>query len=383
MLNQDWKLKFGKMRIGILTYHRALNYGAVLQCMSLYTALKRMGHEVEVIDYRPEAIEKYRMYFRWKDFVSSKGVVGKLRYLFSCLTLIESRKKTVRKFDTFLKDHIHLSSVVSSINDAPTYYDVVFFGSDQIWNPANNEGVDKVYLGQMHKGHAKFYTYAVSMGRLDLFEGKVADDYKKYIPSFDGLSVRENSMQAFLKEKLNRDSDVVCDPSLLITKEECEAMAVKPRDEGYVLLFNLDGNPNALGFANRIARQLGKKVIRIGAVQNPCHRYHCEVRAELSPSEFLGYIEYADCIVTNSFHATSFSLIMQKNFYTLLRKNNNDRAKTILGVAGLEKRLVDAKDDVKFEEISYQGVAERLEEYKEKSLEWIERCFSSFHFGIC
>lgn len=81
-------------------------------------------------------------------------------------------------------------------------------------------------------------------------------------------------------------------------------------------------------------------------MQNPFHRYHSEVRAELSPAEFLGYIQYADCIVTNSFHATSFSLIMQKNFYTILRKNNNDRAKTILGVAGFENRLADAKAHV-------------------------------------
>lgn len=104
-------------------------------------------------------------------------------------------------------------------------------------------------------------------------------------------------------------------------------------------------------------------------MQNPFHRYHCEVRAELSPAEFLGYILYADCIVTNSFHATSFSLIMQKNFYTILRKNNNDRAKTILGVAGLENRLADAKAHVEFKEINYQGIRERLERYKESSME--------------
>lgn len=364
------------MKIGILTYHRALNYGAVLQCMSLYTALKSMGHDVEIIDYRPQAIEKYRMYFRAKDFCLCKGVIAKLRYLVSCLTLINSRRKTICKFNEFLDNNIKLSPVVRSVADAPQYYDVVFFGSDQIWNPAINEGIDKVYLGQMAKGHAKFYTYAVSMGRLDLFKGKVAKDYQRYIESFDGLSVRETSMQTFLKEKLGRDSEVVCDPSLLIFKEECEAMAVKPKDEGYVLLFILDGNPDALGFANRIAKQLGKKVVRIGAVQNPFHRYHCEVRAELSPTEFLGYIQYADCIVTNSFHATSFSLIMQKNFYTILRKNNNDRAKTILGVAGLENRLVDATENVDFTAISYEGVTDRLKAYKDMSMKWIADCLN-------
>lgn len=359
------------MKIGILTYHRALNYGAVLQCMSLYTALKSMGHDVEVVDYRPQAIEKYRMYFRAKDFSLCKGVVAKLRYLVSCLTLVNSRRKTVRKFDEFLDNNIKLSPVVSSVSDAPQNYDVVFFGSDQIWNPAINEGIDKVYLGQMPKGHAKFYTYAVSMGRLDLFKGKVADDYQRYIESFDGLSVRETNMQGFLKEKLGKDSSVVCDPSLLLTKADCEKIAVKPRDKDYVLLFILDGNSKALGFANRIAEQMGKKVIRIGAVQNPLHRNGCELRAELSPAEFLGYIMYADCIVTNSFHATSFSLIMQKNFYTILRKNNNDRAKTILGVAELENRLVDATENIDFTTISYEGVTDRLEAYKAMSMKWI------------
>lgn len=359
------------MKIGIVTYHRALNYGAVLQCMSLYSALKRLGHDVEVVDYRPEAIEKYRMYFRAKDFSLCKGVIAKLRYLVSCLTLISSRRKTVHKFDEFLDNNIKLSPVVSSVSDAPQNYDIVFFGSDQIWNPAINEGIDKVYLGQMPKGYAKFYTYAVSMGCLDLFEGKVAEIYQKYIESFDGLSVRETTMQRFLKEKLGKDSSVVCDPSLLLTKAECEKIAVEPRDKDYVLLFILDGNPDALGFANRIANQLGKKVIRIGAVQNPLHRNLCELRAELSPAEFLGYIMHADCIVTNSFHATSFSLIMQKNFYTILRKNNNDRAKTILSVAGLENRLVDATENLAFTTISYEGVTERLETYKKKSIKWI------------
>ena len=65
---------------------------------------------------------------------------------------------------------------------------------------------------------------------------------------------------------------------------------------------------------------------------------------------------------------------MQKNFYTILRKNNNDRAKTILGVAGVDGRLVDAKENIEFKEINYQGVRERQERYKKSSMEWIQKC---------
>lgn len=57
-----------------------------------------------------------------------------------------------------------------------------------------------------------------------------------------------------------------------------------------------------------------------------------------------------------------------------IEKNNNDRAKTILGVAGLENRLADAKDNIEFKEINYQGVKERLDRYKERSMEWIQKC---------
>ena len=171
------------MKIGILTYHRALNYGAVLQCMSLYLTLKGMGHDVEIIDYRPAAIEKYRMFFRWKDFVQSVGVLGKLRYLGSCCSLIGSRKKTVRKFDGFIAENLKVSHLVTSTKDVPDDYDVIFFGSDQIWNPSLNEGIDNVYLGHFPKHHAKLFSYAVSIGRLDLIEGKVAEDYSQCLHS--------------------------------------------------------------------------------------------------------------------------------------------------------------------------------------------------------
>ena len=67
------------MKIGILNFHRALNYGAVLQCYGLQETLTALGHEVSVIDYRPKIIEKHRSYFLF-DILKEKGIIFKDRY---------------------------------------------------------------------------------------------------------------------------------------------------------------------------------------------------------------------------------------------------------------------------------------------------------------
>ena len=57
------------MKVGIITVHRAYNYGSVLQCYSLQEYLKSLGHDVWVIDYRQkwtEAVYKpFSLYYIW------------------------------------------------------------------------------------------------------------------------------------------------------------------------------------------------------------------------------------------------------------------------------------------------------------------------------
>lgn len=358
------------MKIGILTFHRALNYGAVLQCYALFKILTEMGHDVEVIDYRLDAIEKYRMLFRWKDF-TSKSLSGKFRYIASSLALCRSKKKTARKFDEFLTSNLKFSCIVNKPEEVPSCYDVIFFGSDQIWNPETCEGLDKVYYGQFEKGHTLFFAYAASLGRPDLINGQNKDLFGKYVLNYDIIGVREKSLADFLFDEFSIKSDIVCDPSLFLSKNLCDSLAVKPKDDNYVLVFNLDGNPQAVSFAENIASQIGAKVIMMMAETNHLRRQLCEVRTELSPSEFLGYIKYAKCVVTDSFHATSFSLIMNVNLYTYRQKRNNDRSQMILDVVGLGDRMVNANDKVSFSPINYEGVNKCLYEYRQLSLSFI------------
>lgn len=362
------------MRIGILTFHRAINYGAVIQCYALYKTLLNQGHDVEIIDYRPKYIEKYRMLFYKNDFDNAKGILGKIKYVLSCLCLIYPKYRTNTKFDNFIKERLRLSSPVYNETQIPRYYDVVVFGSDQIWNPAICEGLDKLYWGQFHKGQMTFVGYALSVGRLELFTPQLLPTIVKYLDNYDYISVRENNLQHFIQQESNREATLVCDPSLLLNKKEYEKLTVPPKESKYVLLFCLEKNPYAKKFANNIAKQIAGSVVQIGANVNPFRRCLDYTRSCLSPVEFLSYIRYADCIVTDSFHATSFSIIMHRNFYTLKKQNNNARLETILETVGLADRLVLANTLVHYSPVSWLGVDNKIENYKRSSLEYIKTC---------
>lgn len=361
------------MKIGILTFHRALNYGAVLQCFALYKTLENMGHEVEVIDYRTEGIERFRKTFSMMDFTRSKGIANKLKYVLLSILLHKSKKRTARKFDTFVANTMSLSNVVKKKDDISNCYDIIIFGSDQIWNPDIFNELDPVFYAQINKGNSKFVAYAASVGKICFIEN--SDNFnlfKRYIGAYDYISVREPSLKSFLLSKLQIESDVVCDPSLLLPKEEYEKIAEEPMESNYVLLFDQFKTPYAYPLAGNIAKQLEVEVITIGAETSPFHKSLCKRISEVSPSQFLGYIKNAKCIVTVSFHVTSFSLIMEKDFYTFPKNKNDDRSRTILKVAGLEDRMVESSN-VQFKRIDYSNVKEKLEIYKGESLKYIRK----------
>ena len=361
-----------KMKIGILTFHRALNYGAVLQCYALYKTLSMMGHEVEVIDYRPESIEKYRMLYSHKVFNNCDGLFNKLRYVISCMLLAYSKKKTSKKFDDFLAYNMKFSKIVYNTNDILHNYDVIVFGSDQIWNPELLYGLDPVYYGQFEKGKAKFVTYAASIGRINLITEQNENKFEEYIRCYDAISVREYALRDYLYKRFVIAAEVVCDPSLLLERKYYDEIATKPREDNYVLLFEQFRNADSYTLAKTIANQLGAHVITISAETNHLRYRPCKNISEVSPSEFLGFIKYARCVVTSSFHVTSFSIIMQKDFYATKRVNNNDRVNTILEHVGLEERLVNAGEKIFFSPINYQGIEKRIEDVKKHSLNYLK-----------
>lgn len=135
------------MKIGILTFHAAHNYGAVLQVQGLQEFLKMSGHEVEIIDYRPRYLTSVYAAFSFP----TKLIRHPLRalHLLSRIVQLPTRIKRRRGFEKFISQKLNLSREhFGEAGRVPAEkYDAIIFGSDQIWNPDITHGGDSVFLG--------------------------------------------------------------------------------------------------------------------------------------------------------------------------------------------------------------------------------------------
>lgn len=358
------------MKIGILTFHRALNYGAVLQCYALQETLSKMGHDVEIIDYRPDYIEEYRKPLNWNR-LKKEPLVDKLKRLLLLPLYWFNIKRASKAFDSFVGEHLVLFGVKQNINTICSRYNAIVFGSDQIWSPVICKGFDPVYWGQFQKGNARFIAYAPSYGGGFEMLGKTHQTLSEYLKVFDSLSTREEFARQALSSYTDKQIEVVLDPTLFATSEIFERIAIRPKEKDYVLLFTVEEVPDSYSFAERIAKENNCQVIKVIAIPN-IREKEKGVRSAATPGEFCGYFKYARFVVAVSFHGTAFSIIFNKNFYTLHSKKEG-RALNLLKKIGLENRLVNPNDVSAIMPVDYTEANRKLELLRKDSSLFIEK----------
>ncbi len=363
------------MKIGILTFHRAINYGAVLQCYGLYKTLKSMGHDIEVIDYRPECIEYYRRIFPTFKISHANGTVMKLKTIAASLLNMPTIREANRRFDAFLNENFRFSKIIRRPKEMPKELDIIFFGSDQIWSPQICFGFDKVYWGQFKHDNTRLITYAASLGghnHLKEEEWRLASVYLK---AFERISVREKQLQNDLKEKLGIESELVVDPTILANSDVFERIVRRPQNmpDNYVLVFAVAPTENLMGFAEKVALQTKSEIVVLTANRLRGSKYQ-NVNPDVN--EFLGWFKYAKCVVTVSFHGTVFSVLFRKDFYSLANYMQ-DRAEQFLKSLGLEKRIMDSNDAVikklVYTSVDYRSVDEKLDSLRKPSIDYLEK----------
>jgi hypothetical protein len=126
------------------------------------------------------------------------------------------------------------------------------------------------------------------------------------------------------------------DPVFLLDRRQWEAIAVSLDSKGYILVYDFDGAEQIRTIAQSLAERTGKKVISVF----PMDGAH-EVWSDMGPREFVGAVMNADYVLSNSFHASAFSLIFQKEFYVVNRAEKiNTRMRDLLAAVSLEDRLI-------------------------------------------
>ena len=348
------------MKLGILTFACAYNYGAMLQCYALQQTLRKLGHEVEVINYRPKYLETEFPY----GFTPLRRLILTIRHIITMR--IPFRVHNFKRFANFEKEYYQLSA--TACHNAQEYssliakYYAIVIGSDQVWNNRWN-GTDPVWYG-WHKGEngdnaPAFITYAASAGAAD-FNTEEDALFTKYVSHFKKLLVREECLQTALKKRYNLDSQVVLDPTLLANTDTwTQWKEIKPVEGDYVLIYQGRDDDNALRIAEKIASDNNWRVICTDLYVNAKKRGI--KRVLVSPNEFVGLVNHAKCVVTTSFHGTAFSLICHSPFYYVrLCDGMDERTESILAKVGLTSRLIEKDWNGTLEDIDFKSADEIL-----------------------
>lgn len=351
------------MKIGTLTFHRACNYGGVLQCFALVKALKKMGYDAEVVDYRSQAIEdSYTI-------IKTNGIKNFIASILS----FPVTQKSINNFKEFRNKFIPISSnVYHSASELSDKYDLCFIGSDQVWSKRINRGFDSVYWGQFNGRKA---SYAASMGTDHNYTEAENNQIKSFLANFDNLSTREDSLRDELLSLTDKPIQTVIDPTLLLSREDYEAIAIKPKEDNYVLYYQMEYHPQSKDFVTNIAKQLGCKVITLmGPNENyegveHLHKTVPQVKVE----EFVGYILNAKCVIASSFHGTALPIAMKKDFY-FLANFQADRSENLLRYLGALDRMRTSTDIIAFSHVDYSLLLPRLSSFVQNSKNFINEC---------
>lgn len=359
------------MKIGILTFHCAHNYGAVLQAYALKEVLMSIGHEVSVIDYRPSYLTKpYKVLRDWpRKREDSLGTF--LFKSFRQLFILVMRFKKKRIFEHFVNKYLNLAEF-DSLKEK-NRFDVYVFGSDQIWNPDLTGGrFDKIYFGCFQEGK-KLISYAASSGNVSVLSGR-EKELKELLARFNFVGVREASLASFLKDRTDRkDVRIVLDPTLLGGRKLFEQLKLKKTSETepYLLYFDFHWNKVAKEIAKLLARKKGLRFIEIAVTYENLRNK--DIISTASPEEFLSYIRNADCLVTTSFHGTVFGLLFEKDFYSVnVNGKLSERLVDLLVPLKLNDRLLSKITDLNYvKPIDWSEVRLLIERSRQDSLAYL------------
>ena len=307
------------MKIGILTFHNADNYGAVLQCYALQEVLKKKfpNDDVSVIDYKNKIIKIRR----------------KLTYNVIQFFFIKTLIKKKYLFQNFRQRFLNLDTTPYS------NYDIIFYGSDQIWN-FELTGLDLTYLGKGFSGIK--IAYAASDGG-ELIDSKA--EVKALLLKFDRIFCREKTLAKKITALTARhDIKTVCDPVFLFSKADWLKIADMPNKKNYILAYKVSENQHFDREVEKASQYLGKPVIQI-VYQKSIRKFFYQkqnIVTGVAVEQFLGYVAYADLVITTSFHATAFSLIFGRPFYVLKIKRGSERITDLLSAVGCANRYVES-----------------------------------------
>lgn len=341
------------MKASVITLHTVDNYGSVMQTYATQQILKKCGYDVEFVDYwrrdnlpqsRAErmlegsTLQKLKPLWGINDF-TRRATVSILK------SVLEKQKSPMWKF---LEERVNLTKVrycsYDELKSDPPMADVYITGSDQVWNSIWNKGIDPAYYLDFAPTGKPRIAFSASIGREQL-DAEEIPETKRLLQKYSAISVREQSAVELL-ESMDIKSTLVLDPTLMLEADEWRKLAAKQKKEKpYILIYQLNPNPQMDQYAERLAQKKNWEVVRIGFGRSDRQK---GVRCVMMPSveKFLGLFCDAACVLTDSFHATAFSLNLGTDFISVLPGRFGTRIESITKLTRTENRILSSYDDL-------------------------------------
>lgn len=358
-----------KLRVGVLTFFEANNCGANLQALALTEAIGEMGAQCEIIRYRKERPKVSQAFVRKKH--GFRGSVHEL--VVGCMAM--QRKKAFSHFRNKYMAMSRKEYFGEEILEANPRYDVFVTGSDQVWNDRLNERDDAYFLNFVSESSKKC-AYAPSFGRNTVFSEERAREVGKMLADFRLLSGREEDAVRLIGELSGREAPRVPDPVILRPRERWDQVAGKPsRKKPFVFLYTINfTTPEMIRAIQTIESKEEMEVV----VHQRQLRHYVSGRHDfmMVPDEFLRCVRDAEIILTDSYHATLFSILFHKNFWTFAwdrGKGYDARIAEVLKIYGQTARWVQGELADPFLPADHRSTDERVRAERERGLAFIRK----------
>ena len=373
-------------KVGLITYY-GNNYGGCLQAYAIQQTIKNLGYNPQILQvYTPLIGKDFNKWVAIRRILKDPiAFLRRRKYIKE-----HSRNEIIRSqaFDRYRSEFLAFDkSFTLSVDNLfeAINYDTFVCGSDQIWNPVLY-GVHPIWTMKFAPIGSKKIAYAPSLGISDIPEQYVAD-FKKNLKDYTYISCREQEGAKCLSRIIGKEVDVVLDPTLLLTPEQwhgftCPVNIKKP----YIFCYLFGDYPYITEVKKRVKKHFNIDIV--------CLPYNLrELKADdlklydITPNQFVWLIENAKYVVTDSFHASVFSIKMSTPFISLKRtsdndkKNMNSRLYTLLQTVGLEDRLVGESMVERIEDfinctIDFESANERLTVFMKRDISKLKKALS-------
>ncbi len=341
-------------------FYQNYNYGAMLQAYALYKTLEGMGYRCEELQYSQQVkglakklmLRSGRIVEILRDpvyYMKEKRKAALQRGLYS--RYVQEYGRDIRKdvFEDFMQKEFQATKLFypDTIKRMKQAYDVYITGGDQVWNP---EYTDENFFLKFARAGKKI-GFSCSAGK-DSFSAYDEKKLFQLVKGMDVVSVREENFSRMLRG-MHIENKKIADPVFLMTKDAWSDFSVKPRGlpKHYIFAYLLGEDKSRRKAVRCFAHRNGLEVVAIPHVFRRFQQADVGFAdvdvADAGPREFVALVRDADFVVTDSFHGTAFSLLMEKQFYNFSRfakgskRSLNVRLENAVAEYGLSDRLID------------------------------------------